>query len=413
MAKIGMAIGSQEAPEPTAAAGKSARTAVGSRRNSLVSIAVASERVPSRLGSGLACLLLGLMIYLELRSAGEVPSFPGYYLLPISLLAWFGGMQSAALGAAAAFVVTLAPTLWRGTQASGSVTVILARLLTFGAGALVARGLASAKLMLDFIHRGSAWRAAQNPRRIGRHLLVVPVLEADLRGERAEFDPNLIPLYIQPGMAFGTSSHPTTRMCLELLEHYLRPGVTVLDVGCGTGILAIAAAKMGATYVHAIDIDPAAVQVARTNVVHNLVSDKVTVQHGSLDAFYSEGLRGASSIPDGSSPTRPPSATGKFDLILANVLAAVVREFIQTGISHLLGREGVLIVSGIRSDELESIQSEFLRSDLRLDQSLEKDGWCALAARPDWQVHPQSPQDAHPPDNSMKAATRPAAAKRV
>jgi len=356
---------------------------VGSRRNSLVSIAVASERVPSRLGSGVAYVLLALMVYLELRSAGGVPSVPVYYLLPISLLAWFGGMQSAALGAAAAFVVTLAPTLWRGTQAGGSATVILARLLTFAAGALVARGLRTAKLMLDFIYRGPAWRAAQNPRRIGSHLLVVPVLQADVRGERTGFGPDLIPLYIQPGMAFGTSSHPTTRMCLELLEHYMRPGVTVLDVGCGTGILAIAAAKMGAAHVHAIDIDPAAVQVARTNMVHNQVSDKVTVRDGSLDVVYSEDLRRASDIPDGSTPTRPPLARSKFDLILANLLAVVVKDLIQTGISELLGREGVLIVSGIRSGEFKSIQTEFLRSGLRLDQSLEKDGWCALAARRD------------------------------
>lgn len=323
------------------------------------------------------------MVYLELRSAGELPSVPVYYLLPISLLAWFGGVQSAALGAAAAFVVTLAPTLWRGTPAGGSAAAILARLLTFAAGALVARGIRTAKLMLDFIYRGSAWRASQNPRRIGSRLLVVPVLEPDVRGERTEFGPDLIPLYIQPGMAFGTSSHPTTRMCLELLEHYIRPGATVLDVGCGTGILAIAAAKLGAAHVDAIDINPAAVQVARTNMVHNQVSDKVTVLHGSLEAVYSEDLRRASDIPDGSTPTRPRSARNKFDLILANLLAVLVKDLIQAGVSELLGREGVLIVSGIRTGESESIQTEFLRSGFRLDRSLEKDGWCALAARRD------------------------------
>lgn len=352
-------------------------------------------------------MLLALMVYLELRSAGGVPSVPVYYLLPISLLAWFGDMRSAVLAATAAFAVTLAPTLWRGTQASGSATVILARLLTFAAGALVARVLRTAKLILNFIYRGPAWRAAQNPVRIGSRLLVVPVLEADVRGESIEFGPNLIPLYIEPGMAFGTSSHPTTRMCLELLEQYMRTGVTVLDVGCGTGILAIAAAKMGAARVQAIDIHPGAIQVARTNVAHNQVSDKVTVQHGSLDVVYSEDLRGASDIPDSSSRSGPPSARNQFDLILANLLAGVVKDLIQTGISELLGIEGVLIVSGIRSGELQPIQAEILRSGLRLDRSLEKEGWCALAARRDQQVHPPYPQNAHPPNSSLGHSLEP------
>jgi len=354
---------------------------VGSRASWLRSIARASERVPVRLASGLAYLLLALIVYLELRPAGGVPSIPVYYLLPISLLSWFRGLRSAVLAGIVTFVVTLAPSFWSGTLASGSATVFLVRLLTFAVGALIARGLSTARLMLDFIYRGAAWRAGQNPIRVGARLLVVPVLEAEVQGESSEFSPDVLPLYIQPGMAFGTSSHPTTRMCLELLEQYMRMGVTVLDVGCGTGILAIAAAKLGAVRVHAIDIDPRAIQVARTNLALNQVSDKVTLQQGSLDVVNSENLRGAFDILGNSSPTGPPSTRNKFDLILANLLAGVIKELIQTGLSELMGREGVLIASGIRSSELESIQAAILGSGLRLDQSAEQDGWCALAAR--------------------------------
>jgi ribosomal protein L11 methylase PrmA len=326
-------------------------------------------------------LLLALTVYLELRPAGGVPSIPVYYLLPISLLAWFRGSRSAVLASSVTFVATLAPSFWSGTQASGSATVILARLLTFVVGALIARGLSTARLMLDFVCRGADWRAVQNPVRVGARLLVVPTLDAEIRGECTEFGPDVLPLYIQPGMAFGTCSHPTTRMCLQLLEQYMRTGVTVLDVGCGTGILAIAAAKLGAVRVHAIDIDPGAIQVARTNLALNQVSDKVTLQHGSFDVIKSEDLRGAFDISDNSSPIGPPAPMNQFDLILANLLAGVIKELLQTGISELLGRKGVLIASGIRSSEYESIQAAILGSGLHLDRSVEQDGWCALAAR--------------------------------
>ena len=377
----GAAIGNQNAPPLPAGASDPPAVPAGFRASWVGSIASASERVPARLASGLAYLLLALIVYLELRPAGGVPSIPVYYLVPISLLAWFRGLRSAVLAGSVTFVVTLAPSFWSGAQASGSATVFLARLLTFAVGALIARGLSTARLMLDFVYRGTAWRAMQNPLRVGARLLVVPVLEAEVRGESTEFGPDVLPLYIQPGMAFGTSSHPTTRMCLELLEQYMRTGVTVLDVGCGTGILAIAAAKLGAVRVHAIDIDPGAIQVARTNLALNQVSDKVALQHGSLDVVNSEDLRRAFDIPDNSSPTGPPSTRNQFDLILANLLAGVIKELLQTGISELLAREGVLIASGIQSSELESIQAVILGSGLRLDQSVEQDGWCALAAR--------------------------------
>jgi len=377
----GGAIGSQTASPLLAAVGDPPAAPAGSRASWLGSIAGATERVPARLASGLAYLLLALMVYLELFPPGGVPSIPVYYLLPISLLAWFRGFRSAVLAGSATFIVALAPTLWSGTHASGSATVFLARLLTFAFGALIARGLSTARLMLNFVYRGAAWRAMHKPVRVGARLLVVPVLEAEVRGEGAELGPDVLPVYIQPGMAFGTSTHPTTRMCLELLEKYIRTGVTVLDVGCGTGILAIAAAKLGAVRVHAIDIDPGAIQVARMNLAHNQVSDKVTLHHGSLDVVNPEDLPGAFDIPDSSSSLALPSTKNHFDLILANLLAGVIKELLQTGIPELLGREGTLIASGIRSSELESIQAAILATGLRLDQSVEEDGWCALAAR--------------------------------
>jgi ribosomal protein L11 methyltransferase len=210
---------------------------------------------------------------------------------------------------------------------------------------------------------------------------VVPILEIEDPGQAMELDPGVLPLYIQPGMAFGTASHPTTRMCLELLEQFMRSGATVLDVGCGTGILAIAAAKLGATRVYAIDTAARAIKLAHVNLAHNGLSDRVTLIHGSFDIFKPEVLLDSFNIADDSgSPATPPTGH-RFDLILANLLAGVIKDLLQSGIPALLSPGGVLITSGIRSSELASVQAAIHEAGLRLDQSVEENGWCALAAR--------------------------------
>ncbi len=347
----------------------------------LRSIATASERVPSRLATGFAGLLLALMVLLELRSAGRVPCIPLYFLLPVSLIAWFAGWRPALLAATAAFAVTLAITLLGGTHTSSSATVFLLRLLTLAFAAAIARGLSTARQIVDFFLRNPGWRAMHRPIRVGTRLLVVPILDVEVPGQAVEVDPGLLPLYIQPGMAFGTASHPTTRMCLELLEQSMRSGATVLDVGCGTGILAIAAAKLGATHVYAIDIAPRAIQMAHANLAHNGVSDRVTLLHGSFDMFKPEVLPDSSNFGDDSGSPATPSTGRRFDLILGNLLAGVIKDLLQSGIPALLNPGGVLITSGIQSSELASVQSAIQAAGLRLDQSVEEDGWCALAAR--------------------------------
>jgi ribosomal protein L11 methyltransferase len=341
----------------------------------------AARQLAVRLASALAYLLLALIVFLEFRPAAGIPAIPFYYLLPLSILAWFRGWRSAVLAGSSAFLVTLAASLWGGMPASGWAIVSLARLLTFAFLALIARGLNTGRLMLDFLHRGAAWRALQKPMRVGRRLLVVPVGGVGVRGNSTRLGPNVLALYIQPDLAFGTSSHPTTRMCLELLEQHMRTGLTVLDVGCGTGILAIAAAKLGAAHVQAIDIDLGAIQVARQNLAHNRITDKVTLAHGSIEVVTSEGPRPAPDTEDHARQPSPHPGENRFDLVLANVPAGVIRELIKTRLSLLLGREGVLITSGIRSGELESVQAAILAAGLRPERVMEEDGWCAIVAQ--------------------------------
>ena len=158
----------------------------------------------------------------------------------------------------------------------------------------------------------NAWKEFYKPFRVGRRLVVTPPWE------HPELAPDDIPLVIDPGMAFGTGSHPTTQLCLVALEDYVRPGARVADIGTGSGILAIAAAKMGASHVAANDNDPLAVRIARENAVANGVPVEIT------DAL----------------------PTGQYDAVVANILADVIIGMAEE-LQVLLAPGGVLLVSGI------------------------------------------------------------------
>ncbi|MBU2498045.1 MAG: 50S ribosomal protein L11 methyltransferase, partial [Proteobacteria bacterium] len=122
----------------------------------------------------------------------------------------------------------------------------------------------------------TSWRQFFRPQRITDRLMVLPAwddLPPDFRGEVIRMD---------PGPAFGTGQHPTTRMCLEEVERRVAPGVRLLDLGTGSGILSIAAVKLGAASALALDLDSVAVQAARANCRHNSVSRKVAVLQGTL-----------------------------------------------------------------------------------------------------------------------------------
>ena len=152
---------------------------------------------------------------------------------------------------------------------------------------------------------------------------------------------------IDPGMAFGTGAHPTTSLCVKLLEKYIEPGKdTILDVGCGSGILSVAAVLLGAEKVTAVDIDPVAVQISKENTERNHMSDKITVSKGDL----TEGL------------------SMKADIVAANLMADLVMMLSKDVAAHLKGKS-VYISSGILIERrskfqqpLRSAGSESLRS---------------------------------------------------
>lgn len=165
---------------------------------------------------------------------------------------------------------------------------------------------------------------------------------------------------LDPGMAFGTGQHPTTLMCLRALEELLRPGMAVLDLGTGSAILALAAARLGATSVLALDIDPQAAAVARENVRLNGLEAVVQVEEGGLD--------------------QAPSAA--FDLAMANISAAVIVE-VAPALAEALRPGGVLIVAGFSAESAERVSTALARTGLLVERALADGDWRAhIACRP-------------------------------
>jgi len=206
-----------------------------------------------------------------------------------------------------------------------------------------------------------AWKRFFGVERVGRRLVVCPTwIDYAPRAEE-------VVIRLDPGMAFGTGQHPTTRLCLEALESRLRPGqkmrppAWVLDLGTGSGILAIAAALLGAARVIALDVDPAAVDVARQNVAANGVEGQVQVLEGSLGA--------AGPLPGGDVPP--------FDMVLANISSAGIAEM-APALARALAPGGTLVASGIGDASVEVCRGALEKAGLSgLDQA-GRDGWCAL-----------------------------------
>ncbi|MFZ2854874.1 MAG: 50S ribosomal protein L11 methyltransferase, partial [Rhodocyclaceae bacterium] len=158
-------------------------------------------------------------------------------------------------------------------------------------------------------------------------------------------------LVLDPGMAFGTGSHPTTRLCLEWLERIVVPGATILDYGCGSGILAIAAAKLGATSVLGVDIDLQAVAAARNNAERNNVS-----------ARFDDSARALS---------------GQFDIVVANILANPLKALAPAITGHVRAG-GRLALSGILVEQAEELISIYAPYIL-LSVADSREGWVCLA----------------------------------
>jgi ribosomal protein L11 methyltransferase len=199
-----------------------------------------------------------------------------------------------------------------------------------------------------------AWKANYDVLEVGRHLVIKPSW-CDYFPQ-----PGDLIISLDPGMAFGSGLHPTTRLCLEILEDYVRPHAAVLDVGTGSGILAIAAVRLGASTVVALDTDPLAARIARENVYLNNVEAAVHVEQGSVQVLD------------------VPPAT--FNIVIANILSEAIIE-LASALAASLSSDSVLVASGIIADQSAAVIDALREAGVSILERRDADDWVALIAR--------------------------------
>ncbi|MBO5339025.1 MAG: 50S ribosomal protein L11 methyltransferase [Clostridia bacterium] len=195
-----------------------------------------------------------------------------------------------------------------------------------------------------------SWKQYYKPIKIGQRLVVVPMWE------KYDAQNGEIIVKMDPGMAFGTGTHETTRLCATLLEKYVDSESVMLDVGCGSGILAICASKLGAKKCYAYDIDPVAVRVARENVKDNDVSN--------IDCEVSDLLKGVKEQ--------------KYDVITANIVADIIIRMLPD-ISRFMHEKTTLVVSGIIDERCEDVYKSINENNFKITEEIHENGWCAIS----------------------------------
>lgn len=200
----------------------------------------------------------------------------------------------------------------------------------------------------------NTWKKYYKPIKTGRRLVIVPVWET------YEAKDDEVIVLMEPGMAFGTGTHETTRLCAGLVEAYTKPDCTVLDVGCGSGILAIAAAKLGAGECFACDIDPVAIRVAKENTELNHTPN--------VTCAVSDLLKQAKRIDGG------------YQIVVANIVADVIIR-LAPDVGDFVAEDGVFIVSGIIEERAQEVIAALDANGWHVEEERFENGWYAAAAR--------------------------------
>ena len=202
-----------------------------------------------------------------------------------------------------------------------------------------------------------AWKVHYRPIPIGEKLLVMPAwIELE--------DASRLTVKIDPSMAFGTGTHPSTQLCLELLEVYTQQGNAVIDVGCGSGILSIAALKLGASKAICVDIDAAAIKATLENSRANGVDDAVETGLGSVDEVRAKTF-----------------SVNQAPVVLANILAPVIIRLFDGGLAQLVTPGGVIILAGILDEQGASVRAAGEAHGLTFVEERHIGDWVALVMR--------------------------------
>ena len=200
----------------------------------------------------------------------------------------------------------------------------------------------------------NSWKQYYKPLKIGERIVICPAWE-----RYTPADHELV-IRMDPGMAFGTGTHETTRLVIRLLEEYTQAGCRMLDVGTGTGILAICASRLGADVCRAYDIDPTAVRVARENIKDSGLTNVTCDQSDLLKQVSLEG--------------------GKYDLICANIVADIIIRM-TPDVAKYLKQDGVLLASGIIDERCQDVIDAFEQNGFTVVDCITENGWCGLAVK--------------------------------
>jgi len=202
----------------------------------------------------------------------------------------------------------------------------------------------------------TAWKEHYRPIEIGKRLLILPAW-------MEQKDMTRVAVKIDPSMAFGTGTHPSTQLCLGLVEDYVQPGQTVIDIGCGSGILSIAASKLGARHALAVDIDAESVKATLEACEYNQVTE-VEAGQGSV----SEILNGKFSLKQA-------------PLVLANILAPVLIRLFDAGMAETITPGGVIILAGILAEQGQSVRESAESKGLEFVEERHSGDWVALVMK--------------------------------
>jgi ribosomal protein L11 methyltransferase len=201
-----------------------------------------------------------------------------------------------------------------------------------------------------------AWKQHYKPILIGERLVILP---AWMKSP----EPSRVAIKIDPGMAFGTGTHPSTQLCLELMEEYFLDlrGLSIIDVGCGSGILSIAAIKLGASKALGVDIDSESIKNARENANINGIDEELILGEGSVQEILGGNF-----------------AYNKAPLVVANILAPVIVRLFDAGLSKLIEDHGAIILSGILQGQAQNVIEAGQAKGLRMNERRQMDDWVAL-----------------------------------
>ncbi len=198
----------------------------------------------------------------------------------------------------------------------------------------------------------NAWKQYYKPVKVSEKIVIKPTWE--------EYDakPGELIIELDPGMAFGTGTHETTNMCIQALEKYINSDVSVLDIGCGSGILSIAASKLGANRVLGVDLDPVAVKVSKENIQMNNLLGSIEIKHGNLMDVVSE----------------------KADIVVANIIADIIIQ-LSDSVADYMKENGLFISSGIIMPRLKEVKKVIEDKGFKILEVNTKGEWACIVAK--------------------------------